>query len=119
MKMNRIKDLRAERNMRQEELAALLSVRRQSISRYETGQNDLDTATIRRLCEIFDCTADYLLGLSSRREKLLSDEDATLLEAYHAAPPDTQAGIATILRPFMEERTLSALPGGQGDERHG
>ena len=86
--MNRIKELRAERGMNQEALANLLAVKRQSVSRYEKETNDLDTDTIRRLCEIFHVTADYLLGISSQRTLRISDEDADLVAAYHAADPD-------------------------------
>lgn len=67
MYMNRLKELRKETGKKQDELAARLGVTRQAISRYEKGERDLDTDTIRRLCEIFGCTSDYLLGLSDRR----------------------------------------------------
>lgn len=83
--MNRIKELRGEKKMKQEELAMLLAVQQQSVSRYEKGQNDLDTDTIARLCQIFDVSADYLLGLSSHRKLTVSAADMRVLAAYHAA----------------------------------
>lgn len=119
VKMNRIKELRLERGMTQKDLAARLGVVRTTLSNYENEVNQLDPETIRRICSIFDCTADYLLGISSRRSDQLSDEDAALVEAYHAAPQNIQESIDVLLRPFMEEGTLSALSDGQEGERHG
>lgn len=84
--MNRIRDLRKEAGWQQSDLSAMLSSSRQAVSKWETGQIDLNTDTIRRLCEIFHVSADYLLGFSSRRSPEISPEDAELLAAYHAAP---------------------------------
>ena len=62
--MVRIKELRAEENMKQEDLAGRLKVSRQAVSNYENGSRQLDLSTIEQLCAIFGCTADYLLGLT-------------------------------------------------------
>lgn len=117
--MNRLKELREEAGWKQSDLADRLGVQQQAISKYERKTVDLDTDTIRRLCAIFGCTADYLLGISSRRSAQLSDEDAALVEAYHAAPENVRQSIEVLLRPFMEAGTLSALSDGQEGERHG
>ena len=101
--MNRIKELRTERNMKQEDLARLLSVKRQSISRYEKEINDLDTDTIRRLCMIFGVSADYLLGWSQQRVLKLSDSDALLVTAYHAAS-DLDRDLVDRILGLVEER---------------
>ncbi|MBQ3275464.1 MAG: helix-turn-helix transcriptional regulator [Oscillospiraceae bacterium] len=94
--------------MKQDDLASRLSVRRQTVSRYEIGQLDLDTDTIRRLCEIFHVSADYLLGFSSRRTPEISPEDMELLAAYHAATPEIRAIIDTALEPYKEKRQTAA-----------
>lgn len=96
--------------MSQDQLAELLVKRHQAVSKYERGQLDLDTATIARLCGIFGVTADYLLGLSTQRTAQISDEDAALLEAYHACSGETRRIIDAALQPYLEEKTLSALP---------
>ena len=106
--MNRIRDLRIESGLKQEDLAGQLSVRRQTISRYETGTLDLDTDTIRRLCEIFGVTADYLLGFSTQRRPEISDADAAVVAAYHAAPESVRAGIDALLAPYRPEEKESA-----------
>ena len=108
--MNRVAELRKEYGMKQLALAEALGVQQQTVSRYETGDRDLDTATIARLCEIFGVTADYLLGLSAQRAERLPDADAELLAAYHVAPDSVRAGIDALLQPYREEKGSSASP---------
>lgn len=86
--MNRIKALRTERKMKQAELAQLLSCTPTAISNYETGFRSPDIETIHKLCEIFGCTADYLLGRSEVRSFELSPEEAQLLRGYRALSPE-------------------------------
>ena len=106
--MNRIKELRTENGMKQQDLADRLKFARTLVSKYELGQIDLNTDTIRRLCEIFHVSADYLLGFSSRRTPEISPEDAELLAAYHAATPEIRAIIDTALEPYKEKRKTAA-----------
>lgn len=101
--MNRIKALRAENGMKQQDLADRLKLARTVVSKYELGQVDLNTDTIRRLCEIFHVSADYLLGFSSRRTPEISPEDAELLEAYHAAPEQIRRIVDAALEDFREK----------------
>lgn len=108
--MNRIKDLRLARGMQQEDLARLLSVTRVSISRYETGVHSIDAETICRLCDIFGCTADYLLGRSTRPDPELSPEEEQLLAAWAAAPDEIRAIIRTALGPYQEDADGAAAP---------
>ena len=101
--MNRIRDLRKEQNMTQDELAARLMRKPQAVSKYELEQLDLDTVTIRQLCAIFGCTSDYLLGISARRDPEISPKDAELLAAYHAAPANIREIVDTALREYMKK----------------
>ena len=97
--MNRIKDLRLQNKWRQQDLADKMNTAKSVISRYETGQLDLDTGLINRFCDLFGCTSDYLLGRSATPLPALSDEDARLLDAYRAAPENVRAAIDTLLAP--------------------
>ena len=83
--MNRIKELRSEKKLTQSDLAKALDVARTTMANYETEARQLDPQTIRKLCVFFGCTADYLLGFSSRRENAVSAKEAELLQAYKDA----------------------------------
>lgn len=58
----KITELRNKKGLTQEQLANLLNVTRQAISKYENNQSEPDLATIRRLCTIFDVRYEELLG---------------------------------------------------------
>lgn len=65
--MNRLRELRLERGMTQKELGVKLKVQKSAISKYEIGRSSLTDDLIAQLCDIFDCSSDYLLGLSDIR----------------------------------------------------
>lgn len=66
--MNRIRALRHERQMKQADLASQLRVRQTTISNWETGYTEPDSASLQKLAEIFDVTIDYILGNSNSRD---------------------------------------------------
>lgn len=101
--MNRIRELRLAQGMKQTELAKRLACRDATISRYENELLGLDAPTVLKLCEIFGCTADYLLGRSASPLPAVTEEDAALLQAIHAAPPHILAAIKTLLQPYQKE----------------
>lgn len=65
--MNRLKYLREEKSMLQEDLAKVLEVSQKTISNYETGERDMSTETLTKLSEYFNVSIDYLLGKSNIR----------------------------------------------------
>lgn len=70
----RIKQLRLELNLTQEELAQkIVSVKgKSSIANYENGANLPSDEVKLKMCEIFNCSLDYLMCKSDIRK---SDED--------------------------------------------
>ena len=106
--MYRIRDLRLKQGMKQPDLGALLNCTAMTISRYERGEADPDVETICRLCDVFGCTADYLLGRSSRPDPVLSPEEEQLLAAWNAAPPEIRAIVDTALLPYKKDAIASA-----------
>ena len=105
--MNRIRELRTAKGWTQADLAARMHTKRQASGNSETGGRGLDVETICRLCDIFGCTADYLLGRSPVASPELSPEEEDLLLAWRAAPPEIRAIIDTALGPYRED----AAPG--------
>lgn len=106
--LNRIRELRLSRGMRQPDLAEMLSCTAMTVSRYERGEADPDVATILRLCEIFSCTADYLLGRSPVPSPDLDPQEEALVLAWRRATPEIRAIVETALAPYREEDTASA-----------
>lgn len=89
--------------MSQSDLGAILNCAAITISRYETEQRDIDSATICRLCDIFGCTADYLLGRSELPTPELSEKEARLLQAYRRADGRARDMVDLALAPFAQD----------------
>ena len=64
---NRVRELRKERGLKQNELAAKISVSQQTISRIESGNNSLPADILVHLSKFFHVSADYILKLSDVR----------------------------------------------------
>lgn len=67
--MNRIKELRALKGIKQTELAKVLSVSQAALSGYETGKYEADLATYKKIAQYFGVSVDYLLGGSETPSK--------------------------------------------------
>ncbi len=66
--MNRLRELRCERGMTQEELGSLIGVKKAAISKYESGRVTLPPEMLLRICDYFLVSADYLLGRPASHE---------------------------------------------------
>ena len=64
----RIRDLREDKDMNQTEMAKLLGISQTGYSKYETGENDIPSATLIKLAKFHNTSVDYLLGLTDIRE---------------------------------------------------
>ena len=68
--MNRVKELRLEKGMRQIELAQTLDVSQATLSNWERGVHNPDNESLTELSKIFGCSIDYLLMNSPVRYPL-------------------------------------------------
>lgn len=76
----KIKSLRREANMTQENLAELLSISPQAVSRWETDVAMPDISLLPPLANLFNVTTDYLLGMETYQKDL---RKAEFDEAFH------------------------------------
>lgn len=65
--MNRIKKLREEFGMTQQELADKINGAKSTIAMYENETRKPSMEVLIKLSEIFNCSIDYLLGKSDKR----------------------------------------------------
>jgi transcriptional regulator with XRE-family HTH domain len=66
---SRLKQLRKEKGLTQQQLAALLKIGRPTVAGYETKGKEPDFEKIMWLSAFFGVTTDYLLGISNNRGK--------------------------------------------------
>lgn len=67
---NNIKSERGRLDLTQVELAGKLSVDTSTISGWENGKRDIPSSKAKEMSELFDCSIDYLFGLSNERSKV-------------------------------------------------
>ena len=60
----RIKELRADRDIKQKEIAEYLSISVRAYQHYETGTRFPDFKGLEKLADFFDVSTDYLMGRS-------------------------------------------------------
>ena len=58
----RLKELRTQRHMLQKDVAQRLGIDRTTYAKYESGASEPNHETLLKLSELFDVSADYLLG---------------------------------------------------------
>lgn len=60
--MNRLKELRENKGLKQKDMASFLGKTPQAYSLYELGQRNIDNNSLSKLASFFDVTIEYLLG---------------------------------------------------------
>ena len=60
----RLRDLREDKDLKQDEIARILKITRQQYQLYESGKRKLPIDLLTELCKFYNVSADYILGLS-------------------------------------------------------
>ncbi|MCL2170826.1 MAG: helix-turn-helix domain-containing protein [Defluviitaleaceae bacterium] len=83
--MNRVKELREEKGLKQIDLAGHLNISQATLSNWERSIHDPDNESLGNLARIFDCTIDYLLCNSDIRYpvRLGDGEEAKLEQVFY------------------------------------
>lgn len=66
--MNRVKELRKQKHITQEELGKVLDIQKAAISKYENGRAEPSTEVLKKMSSFFGVSIDYLLGNSIAKE---------------------------------------------------
>lgn len=98
-----IRKMRRARDITQEDLAELLHITPQAVSRWENDTTSPDASAIVSLARIFGCTTDELLGMNNAAKKEQSKYYKNLLgKTYGKNSPDG-ADIIAIYREALRE----------------
>lgn len=113
----RIKQLRKEKGMTQEELAKTLGVIRGTLSVWEIDKAEPDNKTLGKIADYFDVTIDYLLGRDTEPDNFdnnlrqilskMSDEEGQqtikILELIKQMSPEDKKMIMDITKRLVKE----------------
>lgn len=78
--MNRLKELRKSKNLKQSDVAKAIFTSQQNYSRYENGQVEPDYEVLKKLSDFFEVSVDYILGKEASNLILISKEDFSILK---------------------------------------
>lgn len=87
----RLKEMREERHLTQNEVAQQIQTSQTNIGRWEKGLNEPTASFLVRLADFFNCSVDYLLGreddfgnvvVQTEKPAPLPQDEQELLETY-------------------------------------
>lgn len=64
--IKRIRDLREDSDLTQEQVAEYLGTSQTMYARYERGANELPIRHLIKLCDLYNVSADYILGRTDK-----------------------------------------------------
>lgn len=88
---DRLRQLRKQAGFSQQELADKMQVTKQTISQYERAVRKPDYDTILFFCDLFNVSADYLLGKADVTIRLLNSDELNLLSNGNNLSENEQA----------------------------
>lgn len=66
----RLRDLREDRDLKQEHIAKALHTTQSYYSKYELGKRPLPIEHLITLCKLYNVSADYILGFTKNQKPL-------------------------------------------------
>ena len=110
----RIRNLREDHDLKQEDIARLLHCTQACYSNYETGKRDIPTEVLHTLADFYHVSIDYLLGRTGRKEPYPNNRPRQRQPAgdfsVYAAPTDILCGIFFVSRPPTAHFFAAGIP---------
>lgn len=79
--INRLKDLREDRDLFQEDIAKILNVGQTTYSAWERGVNEPSITVLITLADFYNVSLDYLVGRTKAKEEVNAKEKAVIRSA--------------------------------------
>lgn len=93
-----IRELRTQKGMEQQELAALLHVSNRTVSSWETNRTEPKMEMIEAICQALECSKSDFLESSTDYVITLSDKEKILIENYRKADAFDKTAVDRILK---------------------
>ena len=112
----RLLDIREDAELNQEEMAEILKVSQANYSRWETGKELIPLSKLNLLCNYFNVSMDYIIGLTrtskdENKHKFNNEIIGIKLKEFRKKNGLTQEKLATILN--TTQSTISAYENGK------
>lgn len=111
----RLKDLRRQKNLSQQQVADLMGMHFTNISRYERGLAKPNSTTLRKLAEILAVSSGYLIEGSIEDGARARFEDHELLlqfQKVQSLPEEDKITVKRLLDAFIFQRNVQGMVSG-------
>lgn len=109
----RLKELREEKNLTQNDIALAINTSRTNIGRWEKGLNEPASSHLIMLANYFECSIDYLLGreddfgnVNISTAPNLTKEENELLEDFRSLPRPEKAQASEYVHYLADRRGI-------------
>ncbi|MBQ8892586.1 MAG: helix-turn-helix transcriptional regulator [Bacilli bacterium] len=75
MYFKRLKDLREDNDLRQDEVAKLLNITRQLYGLYESGKSTIPIYLLIELAKFYNVSIDYIVGISNQKKSFNQEKN--------------------------------------------
>lgn len=79
MKFKRLKEIRKENKLKQQDIANILNIERSTYTGWENGKNTIPLKHLIKLCNYYKCSVDYLTKLSNKNEWSFITTDSNII----------------------------------------
>lgn len=107
-KGERIRRLREERSLTQEDLAKLLNTKRQTVSKYEKNiVTNIPSDKLEELAKVLNTTPEYILGWENEKPTTVADDGLSqsqreLIAFAQTVPEDRAAWVLSVMKKILE-----------------
>lgn len=111
--MNRIKELRIEKGLTQNQLASLLGINQTAAGKYERGELEPNLQNLIKLSHIFECSVDYIIcnaddfgniTIHTEKPAPLPQDELHLLEVYRKLDTVNKMHVSAYAEVRLEEQ---------------
>ena len=106
----RLRTLRKEKGLSQQQLAQTLGISQQSVNKYENHNVEPDIGMLSQMADLFDTTVDYLIGRSDERvphgrgvPPELTMSEADLLTRYRQLEPKQAQMVNLLVQSYLPD----------------
>ena len=114
----RIRELREEKNLSQDDVAKAIGTNQRNIGRWEKNENEPTSGFLLKLANFFECSVDYLLGrsddfgvISINGGESLAPDERKLLDTFRKLNLKNKMHVSAYATVRLEEQEKGAKIG--------
>lgn len=106
MTLQRLRDLREDEDLKQEDIAKILHISKNTYSMYERGLRTIQTEMLIELAKFYKVSIDYIAGLTNNKRGLnnLEKEQEYILNMYSQLNDKNKGKVETYIEMLIENQ---------------